>query len=110
MPEPMSRTAFEQALRDNQELRRFVDSRLQPLIKADQRRRGRLLDTLEMYCRLAGRKAETARELKIERQSLYHRLRRIEEILDVDLADGEVLTELHLALRARRGQFREGRQ
>lgn len=89
-------------LGQDEELARFVSGRLGPLMNTEGRHRDRLLETLEVYCRHAGRKAETARALNIERQSLYHRLRRIEEILGIDLADGETLTDIHLALRARR--------
>lgn len=101
----LGRPSLEQLLwnlREDEELDRFIRGRLGPLLSSEGRRRDRLLETLEAYCRNAGRKADTARELNIERQSLYHRLRRIEELLDIDLADGEVLTDLHLALRAYR--------
>ncbi len=87
------------ALRDDPGLNRFAQTLLEPLIEHDRKGRGELVETLATYCRLAGRKAETARSLSIERQSLYHRLHRIEEILGLDLSDGETLFGLHLALR-----------
>ena len=43
-----------------------------------------------------------ARELQLERQSLYHRLDRIESIVGADLSDGVTRLRLHLALRALR--------
>ena len=89
------------SLRNRPELRRFADSRLAPLVEHDRRRRSKLLPTLAAYCEHGGRKAETARALYIERQSLYHRLARIEDLLGVDLSDGETLLALHLAVRAR---------
>ncbi len=49
-----------------------------------------------------GRKAEAARALHLERQSLYLRLRRIEELLGVSLDDEDAVLGLHLAVRARR--------
>jgi hypothetical protein len=52
--------------------------------------------------RRCGRKADTAAELRIKRQTLYHRLLRIEEALGADLDDGETRLALHLALRADR--------
>ena len=65
--------------------------------------RGRdLLETLEVYLHCGGRKTETARKLEIERQSLYHRLARIEQLLDVDLKDGDSALALHLAVMIRR--------
>ena len=65
-----------------------------------------LLETLEAYLAAGGRKAEAARALHLERQSLYLRLRRIEETLGVSLDDEDVVLGLHLAVRALR--FRRG--
>jgi purine catabolism regulator len=65
-----------------------------------------LLETLEAYLAAGGRKAEAARALHLERQSLYLRLRRIEEALGVSLDDEDVVLGLHLAVRALR--FRRG--
>jgi purine catabolism regulator len=59
-----------------------------------------LLPTLAAFCQHGGRKAEAARALHIERQSLYHRLGRIEELLGVDLSDSDTMFALHLAVRA----------
>ncbi|WP_170179485.1 PucR family transcriptional regulator [Solirubrobacter pauli] len=93
-------------LRDTPELEAFVAEQLGPLL-GDGTPRGRvLLDTLEAYLAAGGRKAEAARALHLERQSLYLRLRRIEEALGVSLEDEDVVLGLHLAVRARR--FRRG--
>lgn len=89
-------------LREQPALRRFAELRLRPLLDRDAGGRSQLLPTLAAYCEHGGRKAETARALHIERQSLYHRLARIEETLGVDLSDGDTLLALHLALRANR--------
>jgi purine catabolism regulator len=89
-------------LREQPALRRFAELRLRPLLDRDAGGRSQLLPTLATYCQHGGRKAETARALHIERQSLYHRLARIEETLGVDLSDGDTLLALHLALRANR--------
>jgi len=88
------------ALRDQADLRAFAQARLAPL--ADHRRGEQLIATLDAYFASGGRKADAARALHLERQSLYHRLRRIEELLGVDLADGRTRFELQLALEARR--------
>jgi purine catabolism regulator len=61
-----------------------------------------LLPTLEAYLAHAGRKAETARELHLNRQTLYNRLARISELLGTDLEDPHTVLALSLALRARR--------
>ena len=93
-------------LRDTPELEAFVDEQLGPLLEDGSPRTRALLETLEAYLAAGGRKAEAARALHLERQSLYLRLHRIEELLGVSLDDEDVVLGLHLALRARR--FRRG--
>ena len=89
-------------LRDTPELDAFVDEQLGPLLGDGAPRTRALLETLEAYLAAGGRKAEAARALHLERQSLYLRLRRIEETLGVSLDDEDVVLGLHLAVRARR--------
>jgi purine catabolism regulator len=86
--------------RDDRELRAFVARRLGPVLEHDRRRKHQLLPTLEALCAGGWRKAEAARALHLNRQALYNRLARIEELLDVDLGDPEQTLTLHLALRA----------
>jgi PucR family transcriptional regulator, purine catabolism regulatory protein len=90
------------SLREHDELQRFAQRRLGPLIEHDRRRKAKLLPTLEAYLAHGGRKAETARALHLERQSLYHRLGRIQELLGEDLDDEDVRLGLHVALRTLR--------
>jgi purine catabolism regulator len=100
-----SRTEIGQLLlsmRGTPELADFSAERLGPLIDLGGERGRDLLETLEVYLHCGGRKTEAAAELGIERQSLYHRLGRIEEILDVDLRDGDAALALHLAVMIRR--------
>ncbi len=96
-----------QDLRDAPELDAFVDEQLAPLLADGSPRTRVLLETLEAYLASGGRKAQAARVLHLERQSLYLRLRRIEELLGVSLADEDAVLGLHLAVRALR--FRRGR-
>src|SRR4051812_26430907 len=87
-------------LRDAPELDAFVDEQLGPLLEGGSARQRALLDTLEAYLAAGGRKAQAARALHLERQSLYLRLRRIEELLGVSLDDEDAVLGLHLAVRA----------
>jgi len=87
-------------LRDAPELDAFVDEQLGPLLAAGSARHRVLLETLEAYLAAGGRKAQAARALHLERQSLYLRLRRIEELLGVSLDDEDAVLGLHLAIRA----------
>ncbi|MFG2950622.1 PucR family transcriptional regulator [Streptomyces adustus] len=89
-------------LRDHPDLAAFVDRAIGPLREHDSRSRPPLLPTLETYLAHAGRKAETARELHLNRQTLYNRLARIGELLGTDLDDPQTVLVLSLALRARR--------
>ncbi|MFI1396422.1 PucR family transcriptional regulator [Streptomyces sp. NPDC020681] len=89
-------------LRDHPDLAAFVDRAIGPLRDHDATSRPPLLPTLETYLAHAGRKAETARELHLNRQTLYNRLARISELLGTDLDDPQTVLALSLALRARR--------
>ena len=87
-------------LRDAPELDAFVDEQLGPLLGGGSARHRVLLETLEAYLAAGGRKASAARALHLERQSLYLRLHRIEELLGVSLDDEDAVLGLHLAVRA----------
>lgn len=89
-------------LRDHPDLSAFVDRAIGPLREHDARSKPPLLPTLQTYLAHAGRKAETARELHLNRQTLYNRLARIGELLGTDLDDPQAVLALSLALRARR--------
>jgi purine catabolism regulator len=79
----------------------LVDRVLGPLLEHDARRRNVLLPTLEALLANGGRKAETARALHLNRQALYNRIDRIEELLGADLTDAEQRLTIHFAVYAR---------
>jgi PucR family transcriptional regulator, purine catabolism regulatory protein len=87
-------------LREVPELDAFVDEQLGPLLANGSPRQRALLETLEAYLAAGGRKAQAARALHLERQSLYLRLHRIEELLGVSLDDEDAVLGLHLAIHA----------
>ncbi|GAA0405368.1 PucR family transcriptional regulator [Streptomyces luteireticuli] len=89
-------------LRAGADLPAFVDRALGPLLAHDASARAELLPTLDAYLRHAGRKAETARALHVNRQTLYDRLARVAALLGTDLEDPDARLSLALALRARR--------
>ncbi|MER5442389.1 PucR family transcriptional regulator [Streptomyces sp. NPDC002790] len=89
-------------LREHPDLAAFVERAIGPLQEHDRRAKPPLLPTLQTYLAHAGRKAETARELHLNRQTLYNRLARIGELLGTDLDDPQTVLALSLALRARR--------
>jgi DNA-binding PucR family transcriptional regulator len=63
-----------------------------------------LLATLERYLDLAGDVQRTAASLYLHRTTLYHRLRRIERIANVDLRNGDDRLALHLSMKLARLQ------
>jgi sugar diacid utilization regulator len=63
-----------------------------------------LVHTLERYLDCAGDAQRTAAQLYVHRTSLYHRLHRVEQLLDVDLKDGDDRLTLHLGLKFARLQ------
>jgi purine catabolism regulator len=90
------------SMRSAPELLAFARDQLGPLFDDRDQRSQELLRTLEAYLGCSGRKADTARALHMTRQSLYMRLKRLEQLLGVDLTDPDVLLSLHLAVRALR--------
>ncbi|MFC4050611.1 PucR family transcriptional regulator [Actinomadura syzygii] len=57
-----------------------------------------LAETARTYLDLAGNVQKTAQALNIHRQTLYHRLRRIEDLTSLTLTNGQDRLTLHLAL------------
>jgi purine catabolism regulator len=88
--------------RDRGELADYVARVLGPLLAYDEQRRTRLVTTIEALCDHGGRKAETARAMHLNRQALYDRIARLEQVLGVDTGDPRILFELQLAVQARR--------
>ena len=80
----------------------MVEEYLQPLIDFDNKHNGQLLETLEVYLKLNGSKQETAKQLFIVRQTLYHRLRKIENLIGKDFMEGENRLALEFMLLARK--------
>jgi purine catabolism regulator len=62
---------------------------LQPVIQYDQKYNGKLLETLKAYLECNGSKQEAASKLFIVRQTLYHRLQKLENILGKDFMEHE---------------------
>ncbi len=60
---------------------------------------GALTRTLEVFLDSAGDVQRTARQLRVHRTTLYHRLQRIEQAASVDLRDGTDRLTLHLGLK-----------
>ncbi len=83
-------------------LEEMIQDYLLPLIEFDERHGGELLETLEVYLQSNGSKQETAKRLFIVRQTLYHRLRKIESLIGKDFMNAENRLALEFMLLARK--------
>ncbi|MFF4053302.1 PucR family transcriptional regulator [Streptomyces chartreusis] len=61
-----------------------------------------LFTTAELYLDKAGDARATAAELGLHRASVYHRVRRIEDVTQLDLSDGQHRLLLHLGIKVSR--------
>jgi purine catabolism regulator len=89
-------------LRDDEKLAAFARRRLAPVLEHDRAHGAPLLPTLDALCDRHWHKAQTARALGIQRQSVYARIERLRGVLGADLDDPEVRLGLELAVRALR--------
>ncbi|GAB3603662.1 PucR family transcriptional regulator [Microbacterium aureliae] len=94
------------ALRDDHRVLDHGERMLEPLIVHDLARGGDLLDVLEAMLAHPGNRTAAASASHLSRSVFYQRIALIEELLGVDLDDGETQTALHLALLVRRSAGR----
>lgn len=71
-------------MNSKEDLQEIILDYLQPLIKYDEENGTELIKTLQIYFKNLGAINETAKELYIVRQTLYHRLNRIKSLLKDD--------------------------
>ncbi|KAB2492661.1 PucR family transcriptional regulator [Priestia endophytica] len=68
-------------------LHEFIYDYIGPVLLHDQQNNGELLKTLKVYLQCKGAKKETAEQLHIVRQTLYHRLDRLYELIGRDFME-----------------------
>ncbi|MBU5352641.1 PucR family transcriptional regulator ligand-binding domain-containing protein [Paenibacillus barcinonensis] len=88
------------SMKQSGNLNDFITEYLGPLIRYDSEKGGQLLLTLKQYLTLCCSKQETASALFIVRQTLYHRLDKIESLLGKDYLLPEKRVAMELALYA----------
>jgi len=81
-------------------LERLVIDYLAPLIDYDEKMQSNLLETLTVYLEQMGSKKETAERLFIVRQTLYHRIEKIEQLLGADFMNPQNRIALEIAIKA----------
>lgn len=89
-------------LQDNYLIESYVDDYIGPLLKYDKEQNSELLTTLEIYLTFNESKKETAERLFIVRQTLYHRLDKVEELL----GEGYLEPTNRLAIETAMGAYR----
>jgi DNA-binding PucR family transcriptional regulator len=85
-----------------EELERFAEDRLRPVLEYDTARRTELVRTMEAFFAEGGNLGRAAASLHVHVNTLYQRLERIGRLLGPDWQQGDDALELHLALRIHR--------
>ncbi len=96
------RLLFRAMATDPDEVHRFYEETVEPLVVHDQRYRTDLRSTLESYLANDCNMNATAREVYAHRHTVAHRLGRIRELTGLDPALGEDRERLGLGLKAYR--------
>ena len=96
-------------LRSDPRVQAFVEREIGPLLAVEAERRRDLLQALRQYLGVGRNKSLAADALHMSRPALYHRLRSIEKLLNVDLDDVEACLTLHFAIIAFDVQQRDER-
>jgi sugar diacid utilization regulator len=84
----------------NSDLNDFIMDYLEPVLAYDKHRQGDLLQTLKVFMECHGSKQETADRLFIARQTLYHRLQKLEELLGNDFMSRDKRIAIEFAILA----------
>ncbi|WP_273852689.1 PucR family transcriptional regulator [Guptibacillus spartinae] len=87
-------------LAKGKELKEFMYDYLNPVIEYDEKNNSNLLNTLNVYISCNGSKKETAEQLYVVRQTLYHRLEKLEELLGYDFMGSPKRLAIEFALHA----------
>ena len=86
-------------MKNKTELNEIVQDYIFPLLEHDQEKGTELVKTLKVYLMYLGQKNETAKELHIVRQTLYHRLHKIEQLLGEDYMEPENRFMIEFAIK-----------
>ena len=81
-------------------LNSLVNDYLEPIIAYDKHNHTNLLETLKVYLACHGSKKETAEKIFVVRQTLYHRLDKLEKLLGEDFMDSEKRQAIEFSILA----------
>jgi len=82
------------------DLHEVVMEYLEPVIQYDQKYNGKLMETLKVYLECNGSKKETAKRLFVVRQTLYHRIQKLEKLLGDDFMNPEKRLAIEFMIKA----------
>ena len=82
------------------DIKEIIEDYLSPLIDYDEKNNTELLHTLEVFLQNHGARNETAEQLNVVRQTLYHRLKRIEALIGEDFMEPNNRLMMEFALYA----------
>ncbi|MFG6149401.1 PucR family transcriptional regulator [Halobacillus sp. B23F22_1] len=82
------------------DLNSLINEYLEPIIEYDQKNNTNLLQTLKVYLESNGSKKETAKKIFVVRQTLYHRLEKLEQLLGKDFMEAEKRQVIEFTLLA----------
>ena len=85
-------------VKDKKILTRFYDDTLGKLNQMEAGKRDDFVRTLEIYLKTGGNILQIARLSNAHRNTVLYRINKIEELLGIDISDGEVRTALQVAL------------
>ncbi|AWT25075.1 Purine catabolism regulatory protein [Corynebacterium provencense] len=88
-------------LADDVRVQAFAEETLGPVLRYDARNGTDLLDVLRTVVQYPQSRARAAKAVHLSRTSFYNRLATLERLLGADLADGDSLFRIGLALRSR---------
>lgn len=88
------------AANDQGVLHEFIYDYIGPILLHDQQNNGELLKTLKIYLQCKGAKKETAEQLHIVRQTLYHRLDRLYELIGRDFMESYKRQAIEVSISA----------
>ncbi len=87
-------------LKKSGELSTYVKDYLGPILDYDSRADSDLYETLKVYLACGRSKKEAAEKLYVVRQTLYHRLEKIEQLLGKDYMDSDHRIAIETAIKA----------
>lgn len=76
----------------------FIQHKLSPLEQYDREHDAQLLDTLEVLIRNQNSRKSAAEALFLHRNTMIHRIHKIEEVLNISLDDSEEMKQLEFAI------------